>query len=84
MNKKHQRTLELIFKQPIQSNVIWKDIESLIENLGALIEEGKGSRVRFLLNGARATFHRPHPRKEIDKGALVSIRLFLQEAGVKP
>ena len=33
MNRKHQRTLEAIFKQPVQSNVVWKDIESLMRHL---------------------------------------------------
>lgn len=84
MNKKHQRTLEAIFKKPIQSNVVWKDIEALLENLGAEITEGEGSRVRIALNGCRAVFHRPHPKKETDKGALVSVRRFLENAGVKP
>ncbi|MBS4165853.1 hypothetical protein NEOC65_000925 [Neochlamydia sp. AcF65] len=41
-------------------------------------------RIRFVLNGIRATFHRPHPKKEADKGALVSMRCFLENAGVKP
>jgi len=34
------------------------------------------------LNGVRAVFHRPHPKKETDKGAIVSMRRFLLEAGV--
>lgn len=84
MNRKHQRTLEAIYKQPIQSNVVWKDIESLLMHLNAEITEGEGSRVRVSLNGVRATFHRPHPKKETDKGALVSVRRFLENAGVKP
>jgi hypothetical protein len=36
------------------------------------------------LNGVRAVFHRPHPRKEIDKGALVSLKRFLGNAGIVP
>ena len=84
MNKKHQRTLEAIFKQPVQSNVDWKDIESLMRHLNAEITEGEGSRVRLALNGVRSAFHRPHPKKETDKGALVSVRRFLENAGVKP
>lgn len=63
MNKKHQRTLEAIFKQPVQSNVVWKNIESLMRHLNTEITD-EGSRVRFALNGVRATFHRPHPKKE--------------------
>ena len=84
MNKKHVKILELIFKSPAQSNIKWNDIEALFENLGAEISEGSGSRVRIALNGVRAVFHRPHPKREIDKGALVSVRRFLINAGVKP
>ena len=36
------------------------------------------------LSGVRAVFHRPHPRKETDRGAVKSMRRFLVEAGVKP
>jgi predicted RNA binding protein YcfA (HicA-like mRNA interferase family) len=68
---------------PVQSNVKWSDIEKLLEALGAELSEGNGSRVRIVLNGVRAVFHRPHPQKETDKGALVSMRRFLINAGVK-
>ena len=51
---------------------------------GAEISEGSGSRVRIALNGMRAVFHRPHPQKETDKGAVKSMRRFLSEAGVSP
>ena len=64
--------------------LVWKDIEALLIALGAEISEGSGSRVRIVLNGVRAVFHRPHPRKETDKGALMSVRRFLTEAGVGP
>lgn len=67
-----------------RSDVNWADIMSLLQHLGAEISEGKGSRVRIALNGIRAVFHRPHPGKETDKGALKSMRRFLAEAGVKP
>jgi len=56
----------------------------LLVSLGAEISEGNGSRVRIALNGIRAVFHRPHPQKETDKGAIMSMRRFLKEAGVKP
>ena len=39
--------------------------------------EGEGSWVRIVLNGVRAVFHRPHPQKETDKGAVRSLRQFL-------
>lgn len=84
MNRKHQRTLAAIFTTPILSNIKWKDVESLFGALGGEIEEGRGSRVRVLLNKEEAVFHRPHPQKETDKGAVVSVRRFLENAGVKP
>ena len=74
--------MEAIFKVPVQSNVVWKDCEKLLESLGAEISEGEGSRVRIILNKRKAVFHRPHPKKEIDKGALVSLRKFLENAGI--
>ncbi len=83
MNRKHQRIPESIFEIPTQSSIKWKDIESLLINLGAKIEEGRGSRVRILLNEEEAVFHRPHPQKETDKGAVASVRRFLENAGVK-
>jgi hypothetical protein len=84
MNKKHRRTLEAIFAEPVRANVIWSDIEALLEACGAGISEGKGSRVRIALNRVRAVFHRPHPQKETDKGALRSMRRFLTEGGITP
>ncbi|MCA9269174.1 MAG: type II toxin-antitoxin system HicA family toxin [Planctomycetales bacterium] len=62
----------------------WKDIEALLKAKGAVLSEGDGSRVRVKLNGVRATFHRPHPSPNTDKGALRSVRRFLTEAGVTP
>ena len=84
MSKKHRRTLAAIFAEPVQANVNWSDIEAMLKAYGAEISEGRGSRVRIAMNGVRAVFHRPHPRKETDKGALRSMRRFLTEAGVTP
>ena len=84
MNKKAKRTLEAIYENPVRSDVLWKDIENLLKASGGEITEGSGSRVRIALNGVRAVFHRPHPKKETDKGALKSVKRFLSEAGIKP
>jgi hypothetical protein len=83
LSKKHQKTLNSIFENPIRSDVLWKDIENLLIALNAEISEGRGSRVRIYLNNIRAVFHRPHTRNETDKGALKSMRRFLIEAGVR-
>lgn len=84
MNNKHRKTLQAIFATPVQVGINWSDIETLLIALGAERFEGNGSRVRFLLNGIRASFHRPHPQKETDKGALASVRRFLETGGIRP
>jgi hypothetical protein len=84
MNAKHRRTLEAIFVHPVPPNIRWADIESLLVGLGAERSEGRGSRVRFLLKGEAAIFHRPHPRPLTDKGAVASVRDFLTLAGIEP
>lgn len=84
LSGRHRKTLSSVFVDPTLSSVLWSDIESLLGALGAELSEGRGSRVRVHLNGVRAVFHRPHPRKETDKGALKAVRRFLIAAGIQP
>jgi len=83
MNSKHQKTLEAIFDKPERSDINWFDIEKLFIGLGGKVSEREGSRIAVLLKGRIAVFHRPHPKKETDKGAVKSVRKFLLNAGIK-
>jgi len=84
MKRKHQKTLEAIFARPVSANVQWKDIEALFSGLGAEISEREGSRVAVVLFGEVRVFHRPHPSPNTDKGALASIRKWLEQHKVLP
>ena len=84
MQKKHQRTLELIFARPVSGSIKWRDIEALFTALGAEITEREGSRVGVKLFLDRRVFHRPHPSPDTDKAAVESIRKWLETHGVKP
>jgi hypothetical protein len=84
VDSKHEHTLDAIFEKPERANILWRDIEALLNALGAAITDGKGSRRRVVLKDVRAVFHRPHPRKETDRGAVKSVRRLLEAAGVKP
>lgn len=84
MSGRQDKALEAVFHEPTKANIDWKDIEALLKRHGAEITEGRGSRVRVHLNGVRAVFHRPHPRKEAGKGTVESVRRFLERAGVTP
>jgi hypothetical protein len=84
MSKKHRKTLQAVFDDPVRPNIAWRDIEAMLKAAGAEITEGEGSRVRIALNGVRAVFHRPHPQTVTDRGAVRSMRRFLTEARVTP
>ena len=84
MKRKHLKTLGLIFARPLSANVRWPDIEALLLELGASIEEREGSRVLVRLFGERRVFHRPHPSPMADKGAVANVRDWLNDNGVRP
>lgn len=84
MKRKHQRTLALIFARPTSANVQWPDIEAMLQELGAEVSEREGSRVAVVMYGEVRVFHRPHPSPNTDKGAVASIRKWLEQHGVEP
>ena len=84
MNSSQKKTLWLLFSEPVPATLAWSNIESLFRAVGARAIKGRGSRVRFELNGVIATFHRPHPRKEAKPYQVRDARRFLEQAGVKP
>lgn len=84
VKRAHQRTLEAIFAHPTSANIAWREIEALFIGLGAEVTEREGSRVAvFLFNEVRV-FHRPHPSPKTDKGAVSSVRRWLEQHGVRP
>ena len=84
MKRAHQRTLEAVFAHPTSANIAWKDIEALLVGLGAEVSEREGSRVAIVLFQEIRVFHRPHPSPKTDKGAVVSVKKWLEQHGVKP
>lgn len=84
MKAKHTRTLALIYAKPVSGNIKWRDIEALFIELGAEIQEREGSRIAVILFGQVKVFHRPHPSPDTDKGAVTSVKKWLEENGVRP
>lgn len=79
MKKKHLKTLTAIFARPVSGTIRWKDIEALFLALGAAIEAREGSRVAVILFDQVKVFHRPHPQPTTDKGAVASVRTWLEQ-----
>ena len=84
MNGTHRKTLEKILADPVNGNVDWLRIESLLKALGCRVVEGAGSSVTFEFNGRKLTLHRPHPGKEALRYRVSAVRDFVQRIGVKP
>ncbi|OGT70281.1 MAG: pilus assembly protein HicB [Gammaproteobacteria bacterium RIFCSPLOWO2_02_FULL_57_10] len=84
MNSAQERMLALVLRHNPPASIEWRKVEALLLSLGARSIEGRGSRVRFELNGVVAAFHRPHPGKEIKPYQLKIIRDLLHEAGITP
>ncbi|MDR2825612.1 MAG: type II toxin-antitoxin system HicA family toxin [Deltaproteobacteria bacterium] len=84
MKGRNQKTLQLIFQHPVSGNIRWADIEALFIAIGAEVSEAEGSRICVRLFDDRRVFHRPHPSPDTDKGAVASIRKWLEDNGVTP
>lgn len=84
MKKRLATTLGAIYGRPVSGTIRWSDIEALFVGLGADVEERAGSRIAIVWQDEVQVFHRPHPRPETDKGAVVSVKKWLQSHGVEP
>lgn len=73
-----------IFADPVNGNLEWDRIESLLVALGCRVIEGAGSSVTFERDGIRAYFHRPHPGRTALRYRVKNVREFLIKLGEKP
>ena len=64
------------------TDIQWRDIEGLFQELGAEISEREGSRVAVVLFNEVRVFHRPHPSPNANKGAVASVRKWFEQRGV--
>ena len=84
VNRRCRTTLSAIFRSPAPADVKWAEVEHLVAGAGGTVREGRGSRIRFELNGVRANFHRSHPGKEAKRYQVRHLRDFFAAAGVIP
>ena len=82
MSHKHQHLLHAIFQDPPGANLHWREVESLLQHLGASIESAHGARFRIVLNRVEAFLHHPHNSSTCGKQEIKQLREFLAHAGV--
>ncbi len=83
MSHKHDRILQSILEEPVSGNIHWREVESLLQHLGADIEPGHGARLKVLLNGVEGTLHRPHHSGVCSKQEIRHLRDYLLRVGVR-
>ena len=84
MNGTHLKTLGRVLADPINGNIEWSRIESMLKAAGCRVIEGAGSSVTFKFNGRKMTLHRPHPGKEALRSRVLAVREFIERMGLKP
>jgi hypothetical protein len=80
MNHHHRKTLHALFAHPISTNIDFKQVVHLLEDLGAEVDNKSGNRVGVKLGGHSAAF--THAHHDLPKEEVVQVRKFLEMCGV--
>ena len=84
MNGTQRKTLEKVLTDPVNGNIEWVRIESMLKAAGCRVIEGAGSSVTFEFDGRKMTLHRPHPSKEALRYRVLAVREFIEKVGINP
>ena len=84
VSHKHENLLRSIFHDPINANIHWREIESLLHHLGAAIEPLSGARMRVKLHGHEGILHRPHHGNTLGRQDIQHLREYLSHARATP
>lgn len=82
MNHRHRKVLHQLFAHPISANIDFNDVQSVLRELGAELEDRSGARVAVTLKGHTVLFH--HANHSVPKEEVQQIRRFLVDCGVAP
>ena len=81
MNHHQRKVLHAIFARPINANLEMKDIVSVLNALGAEIDDAKSkSRLGVMLNGRTTVLH--ISSQSVLKAEVMQIRKFLASCGI--
>jgi hypothetical protein len=80
VNAEHEDTLEKIINHPASGNVEWRQVRSLLEEVGTVTDRHNG-RVEVRL-GDETEVLDPPKHKDVDKQMIVDLRRMLTRAGL--
>lgn len=82
VSNRHRDTLEKIFEHPSSGNVEWRQVCSLLEAVGTVVQEPNG-KLRVTL-GPETEVITPTREKDVDTQLLIDLRRMLRSAGLHP
>jgi len=80
LSSHHRDTVRKIFSHPTSGNIEWRDVLSLLENVGTTTEERNG-KFRVTLGSETEVLEAPRG-KDIDEQMIVDLRRMLRAAGL--
>jgi len=82
MNHRHRKVLQALFAHPVSANIDFREVEAVLNELGAEIDNRSGSRVGVTLKGHTVVFH--HANHSVPKEEVAQIRKVLIDCGISP
>ena len=80
LNNHHRDTLQRILSHPASGNIEWRQVLSLLNAVGTVIEEHNG-KVKVTIGPDTEVFEPPRG-KDIDVQTVVTLRRMLSSAGI--
>jgi hypothetical protein len=84
MSHKHEHMIQAIFQDPPSGNIHWREVESLLNHVGAEIETLQGARIKVRLGKFEGILHRPHHSNVLNRQDIKHLREFLAHGGITP
>ncbi len=82
MNHHYRKILHSLYAHPIGGNISPAAVWSVMEKLGADVEERQHGKIAIRLNGHCANF--PQSGHSLPVGEIINVRKFLENCGVDP
>jgi len=82
LSNRHRDTVDKIFSRPTSGNIEWREVHSLLEAVGAVVEEHNG-KLKVTLGPETEVLLKPRG-KDVDPQMIVDLRRMLTGAGLAP
>lgn len=82
MSHKQDTLLRSILEDGAGGNIHWREVESLLNYLGAQLEPAHGARFKVTLNEVTDFLHHPHRSSVCTRDHIKHLKNFLAQAGV--